>query len=152
MIKIKPHHFVDIIKLYGKGIEKFVPDATYNHNFYGVANEIINNHQIELSITSGSDDICTPCIYLGKDKKCTDRIFHIAGIDSKNEWNEVIDRRIMQYAKISEGERFTAQKLCEMLFLRKEIIFNVWDEESKSEKDSRYEAFCKGAEKYLGIN
>jgi len=142
---------MDIIKLYGKGIEKFVSDTRYNHNFYGVANEIINNHQIELSITSGSDDICTPCIYLGKDKKCTDRIFHIAGIDSKNEWNKILDNRIMQQTKISEGESYSAQELCEILFFRKEIIFDVWDEEPKSEKDFRYEAFYKGAEKYLTI-
>jgi hypothetical protein len=151
MIKIKPHHFLDIIKLYGKGIEKFVSDTRYHHNFYGVANEIINNHQIELSITSGSDDICIPCIYLGKDKKCTDRIFHIAGIDSKNEWNKILDHRIMRQTKIIEGESYSAHELCKILFLRKEIIFNVWDEESKSEKDFRYEAFCKGAEKYLMI-
>lgn len=26
MIIIKPHHFMDIIKLYGSGIEVFVPD------------------------------------------------------------------------------------------------------------------------------
>ena len=25
-VKIKPHHFMDIIKLYGSGITEFVPD------------------------------------------------------------------------------------------------------------------------------
>ena len=40
-ILIKPHHFVDIIKLYGSGIEVFVPDEKMGHDFYKVANEII---------------------------------------------------------------------------------------------------------------
>jgi hypothetical protein len=43
LIRIKPHHFLDIIKLYGRGIEKFVPDQDYHHHFYAVANEIIKN-------------------------------------------------------------------------------------------------------------
>lgn len=152
MIRIKPHHFLDIIKLYGKGIEKFVPDKKYNHNFYGVANEIVAAHQTEVTITSGEDDICSTCIYLGEDKKCTDRIFHIAGIDSKNEWNEILDHRIMQYVQISEGSRYSAHALCKILFLKKEIIYIVWDEESKPDTESRYEAFCKGAKKYLSIH
>lgn len=28
---IKPHHFMDIIKLYGGGIQVFVPDTDYGH-------------------------------------------------------------------------------------------------------------------------
>jgi hypothetical protein len=152
MIRIKPHHFLDIIKLYGKGIEKFVPDTKYNHNFYGVANDLIANHERELTITSGSDDICSPCIYLGKDKKCTDRLNKIGGIKFKNEWNEIIDKRIIEYTKMIEGKRYSAKELCEILFKHKEHIYAVWNEESKSDKDSRYEAFCSGAKKYLGIS
>lgn len=32
---IKPHHFMDIIKLYGGGIQVFVPDTDYGHDFTG---------------------------------------------------------------------------------------------------------------------
>ena len=38
-IIIKPHHFIDIIKLYGAGIERFVPDEPMGHDFYKVAND-----------------------------------------------------------------------------------------------------------------
>lgn len=61
MIKIKPHHFMDIIKLYGSGLNEFIPDQVYQHDFYLVANEIVNNHQVELTLTDGEDDICRPC-------------------------------------------------------------------------------------------
>ena len=33
-ITIKPHHFMDIIKLYGSGLEVFVPDEKIGHDFY----------------------------------------------------------------------------------------------------------------------
>ena len=36
-ILIKPHHFIDIIKLYGSGIDRFVPDEKMGHDFYKVA-------------------------------------------------------------------------------------------------------------------
>ena len=44
-ILIKPHHFIDIIKLYGSGIDRFVPDEKMGHDFYKVANEIIDKLQ-----------------------------------------------------------------------------------------------------------
>lgn len=40
---IKPHHFMDIFKLYGTGIEEFVPDQKMGHDFYAIANAIIKN-------------------------------------------------------------------------------------------------------------
>ncbi len=82
MIKIKPHHFMDIIKLYGKGIEQFIPDDKYNHNFHYVANEIIKNHHIHIKITLDQDDICLPCKYLGREGRCIDSIDHINGVSS----------------------------------------------------------------------
>ena len=50
-ILIKPHHFIDIIKLYGSGIDRFVPDEKMGHDFYNVANEIIDNPSIDLKLT-----------------------------------------------------------------------------------------------------
>ena len=40
---IKPHHFMDIFKLYCTGIEEFVPDQKMGHDFYAIANAIIND-------------------------------------------------------------------------------------------------------------
>ena len=60
-ILIKPHHFIDIIKLYGSGIDRFVPDEKMGHDFYKVANEIIENPSVDLKLTIDGDDICKPC-------------------------------------------------------------------------------------------
>ena len=48
-ILIKPHHFIDIIKLYGSGIDRFVPDEKMGHDFYKVANEIIDNPSVKIN-------------------------------------------------------------------------------------------------------
>lgn len=151
MIKIKPHHFIDIIKLYGKGIQKFIPDENYKHNFYAIANEIIDWHQVKIEITIDSDDICSPCRYLDEHGNCSDKIVHIDGITSKDEWNKILDNRIIKYLDTWEHNTYSAQEFCEILYSIKENINDIWMEESNLSKANRYDAFCKGAIKYLGI-
>ncbi|MEO2189320.1 hypothetical protein [[Clostridium] innocuum] len=60
-IIIKPHHFIDIIKLYGADIERFIPDEPMGHDFYKVANELIDHPTINVKLTVYDDDICRPC-------------------------------------------------------------------------------------------
>lgn len=151
LIRIRPHHFMDIIKLYGKGIEVFVPDPQFNHHFYLVANEILKNHQVSLKIIVGRDDICLPCNRLGQAGECTDPIKHISGVHLKNEWNNTLDNRIIKYSNAFEDSIYSAQEYCKMLYDIKEHIFDIWEEESDSAKNERYHYFCNGARKYLGV-
>ena len=60
-ITIKPHHFMDISKLYGGGIEVFVPDERMGHDFYQVANRVLAEPGLALRLTVEGDDICQPC-------------------------------------------------------------------------------------------
>lgn len=150
MLVIKPHHFMDIIKLYGKGIEVFLPDSEYHHNFYAVANEIIQDHQTIIEVTIDWDDICAPCKHLGNDGKCRDSIKHIE-IGSKDEWNKILDRRMMNYLNVSVSSSFTAQEFCQRLYRIKEHIFDIWQEEDSVAQTERYHYFCTGAQKYLGL-
>ena len=54
---------MDIIKLYGGGIQVFVPDTDYGHDFYRAANGIIENRQQQIKVTAGARK------YLGLDKQ-----------------------------------------------------------------------------------
>ncbi len=81
-IIIKPHHFMDVIKLYGKGIEVFVPDKKMGHDFYKVANEIISNKNITLQLTIDADDICKPC--KSHKEQCIDSLTIIPGFTVNN--------------------------------------------------------------------
>ena len=86
-ILIKPHHFIDIIKLYGSGIDRFVPDEKMGHDFYKVANEIIENPSIDLKLTIDGDDICKPCKKYHE--QCVDPLTHIQGYTSKDVYNNL---------------------------------------------------------------
>ena len=49
-IIIKPHHFMDILKLYGSGINIFVSDEKMGHDFYKVANRILKDRNVQLRL------------------------------------------------------------------------------------------------------
>ena len=93
-VVIKPHHFMDIIKLYGSGINEFVPDLKMQHDFYRVANMIIHNPATILKLTTGGDDICRPCLKYRT--VCVDTIDHRI---SKDEYNRYLDQKIIELYK-----------------------------------------------------
>lgn len=43
-ILIKPHHFIDIIKLYGSGIDRFVPDEKWDMIFIRLPMKLLIIH------------------------------------------------------------------------------------------------------------
>lgn len=53
-IVTKPYHLLDILKLYGKRIENFIPDINYEHCFYRLSNKVIRK---EVQFTRDGDDI-----------------------------------------------------------------------------------------------
>lgn len=148
-ITIKPHHFMDIIKLYGSGLEKFVPDLKMEHDFYKVGNAILENKNIQLTLTTQGDDICKPCVKY--QEYCIDELTHIPSFTSKNKYNITLDERIISLYHLEE-ESYTALELCFILYTHKEYIFDVWKEENDEITNKRFELFVKGAEKYLDLN
>ena len=145
-ILIKPHHFIDIIKLYGSGITHFVPDEKMGHDFYKVANEIISNPTVNLKLTVYGDDICKPCKKY--QKKCIDSLTHILGYTSKDDYNITLDKRIIDMYNLKD-KPYTALQFCSIIFENKEKIFKVWAEEENCITEKRYELFVKGANKFL---
>lgn len=149
VMKIKPHHFFDIIKLHGAGYHEFRPDKVYNHDFYRVGNEILKNKSTLVTPVVEWDAICGPCVYLSGEKTCRDRITHIDGIDLKEQWNQTLDARIFEYGALIMGKSYTAEEFCERLYSIKEDIFRIWREDDLQATQKRYELFCRGAGSYL---
>lgn len=85
-IIIKPHHFLDIIKLYGSGLDVFVPYEKMGHDFYRIGNIILNDKNILIKLTVDADDICVPCKYC-KDGLCFDDLSGIDGYTKKDTYN-----------------------------------------------------------------
>lgn len=148
LMLIKPHHLLDIFKLYGAGREWFVPDRFFGHDFFRVGNLILKKPGLRVRFTLGADEICGPCKF-NVGGKCTDGL---AGNFSKESWNRRIDRRLMAVLEIEEGTEMTVGEYA-MLALEKlgrKEIKAVWRERPKAETARRVNFLRKGLEKYLG--
>ncbi|MFT4105763.1 MAG: hypothetical protein QM657_08380 [Lacrimispora sp.] len=146
-IIIKPHHFMDIIKLYGSGIEVFVPDENMGHDFYKAANEIIKNHQIQLQLTIDGDDICRPC-RMYQNKRCIDKVYK-PGYEYKNDYNQTLDKRLIENLNLCTERDYSADELCQIMLAHHDCIFQVWQEEEDIITQKRHDLFVLGAQKFI---
>lgn len=148
-IFLKPHHFLDIIKLYGSGVGKFIPDKKYGHDFYRIGNVVLKNPKILVCLTIGEDDVCKPCKFLKKDK-CADLVSETLGYCLKQKWNETIDKRILKTLELKEGDQLTAIKLCQLTKDKLKVadIREIWKEKPTKDVKNRIKNLMSGLEKY----
>lgn len=149
-IIIKPHHLLDIFKLYGKGIEKFIPDEKYNHNFYSIANSVIENKISKIQFTYGFDDICKPCDFL-KDTVCIDEFKYDGIVYKKNSYNEKLDIRLIRALDLKIDKIYEFSYIINILNdkLNLELINLVWYSCNLDDNKLRYNYTKKGIEKYV---
>lgn len=150
VIVIKPHHLLDIFKLYGKGIENFIPDKNYNHNFYLIGNAVIRNEVNKIRFTYSYDDICKPCYYL-KNSVCSD-YFSANGVDiNKNKFNEKLDIRLMKLLNLKFDEIYEFKNIIELFNseISLKLINLAWYSSNQEDNIIRYKLTKKGIENFL---
>ena len=149
LILVKPHHVLDIIKLYGAGYKKFVPDPAYGHDFFRVGNTILQKPNQKIKLTIKADDMCKPCKF-NKNGSCADVVTNSKGFTSKQEWNKTIDTRLFSLFSFKEGDKMTVKEfyIRAKEKLTKKAIEKIWKERPKSETIRRVALLQKGLEDY----
>jgi len=149
-LSIKPHHFLDIIKLFGSGLDKFVPNVEYGHDFWKVGNEILENPNVQLELTLDNDAICVPCKF-SSGLICTGVTLVDSKEISKDEWNKLIDQRLLDIFGLKSGAKLSALELCKRAKekVNRENIFAVWKEKPVEITEKRANFLMLGIEKYL---
>lgn len=149
-IRIKPHHFVDIVTAIGAGQSAFRPHP-YGHAVHAVAAEILADRDVALEIELGADDICRPCRH-NHDGVCVDTIdtsYRPAAPPLKRDWNLRIDRRWCERLGIAPGRRITARELCRLLRDRAGDITDIYAEIPAGRTAERAANLKKGIEQFL---
>ena len=136
-IRIKPHHFLDILKLHGKGLDHFLPDTDYNHDFYKIANQIIGGEPDTITFTLENYDICLPCKYNGG-TCCTDTVGRTSL--SKHSHNMDIDKSLIDTLNLEEGKEYSFYETIDLI--KDRITINAyrtaWPEADGDEINFRY--------------
>lgn len=150
VIRIKPHHFVDIITSFSDEELVFNP-SPYGHAVHTVSEKIWQNRDILLEMELGADDICAPCIH-NIDGICDDTIdtsFRPEAPSSKREWNLMIDRRWCERLGLQQDDRLTAREFCERLQSNTDDITDIYREMPADGTAERLGRLKAGLEKFL---
>jgi hypothetical protein len=149
-IRIKPHHFVDIITSLGAGQTTFEPHP-YGHAVHTVAERLVQNPDAFVQMELGADDICEPCIH-NVDGRCDDTIdtsYRPAAPTSKQEWNLLIDQRWCERLGVEQGDRLSGREFVERLRDRAGDITDIYREIPSDLTADRARKLSKGIEAYL---
>jgi hypothetical protein len=150
LIRIKPHHFVDIVAALGRGQTTFEPHP-YGHDVHGVAARLLEDRDTALEIELGADDICRPCVH-NADGLCDDTIdtsFRPDAPSSKREYNLLLDERWCERLGLAQGQRLTARQFCRLLRDRAGDIAAIYRENPPDRTAKRAEDLRAGIEQYL---
>ncbi len=112
-IRIKPHHFIDIVTDLGRGQREFRPHPL-GHALHTVARRVLEERDVLLEMDLGADDIGRPCRQ-NQEGLCRDTIdtsFRPLAPASKREWNLRLDERWCRRLGLRQGERLTTVEFC----------------------------------------
>ena len=153
IIRIKPHHFIDILTACGAGRRTWQPMPEYGHAQHIVAQRLMHDRDVTLEMCSGADDICAPCVH-NIDGCCDDRIdtsFRPEAPSSKRLWNLLIDNRWYERLHLADGDRLTARQFArrvqEGLHRELDDIYREIPTALNAERLSKLET---GVARYLG--
>jgi hypothetical protein len=150
LVRIKPHHFVDILTYYGAGQAPFERHP-YGHAQHIVAAQLHANHDLLLEIELGADDICAPCLH-HVEGVCDDTIdtsYRPQAPSLKRDWNLRIDRRWCSRLGLKQGDRLSARALAERILERAGELQDIYREMPAEGTMARAAKLSNGISKYL---
>jgi len=150
VIRIKPHHFVDILTEIGAGVRQWQPHP-YGHAVHTVAAALVAGPDRMLQMDFGADDICAPCCH-NIDEVCDDTIdtsYRPAAPKSKREYNLLLDARWGERLDLAEGDQLTARAFAERVRDRGGDVTAIYRELPADRIARRQSELDKGVELYL---
>ncbi|MDD4107256.1 MAG: hypothetical protein PHH93_00880 [Prolixibacteraceae bacterium] len=148
-MKLRIHHFFDIIRDLGNNKE-FVMHP-YMHSYHIVAEKIIENPYLELKMVTGADAVCNGCIHL-RDSRCDDTITHRSDFSGKEDFNNYLDRRIMNICKVRESDIITPAVLCRISDIYINNIFYIYQGNDPEHTLQRKNSVIRGIRVYMEMH
>jgi hypothetical protein len=149
-IRIKPHHFIDIVTALSAERPVFEPHP-YGHAVHAVARAVLADRDSTLEMELGADDICAPCIH-NVGGRCDDTIdtsFRPAAPTSKGDYNLLIDRRWCRRLGLAQGDRLTAREFVERLRGQSADLAEIYRENPPERVAKRAADLAAGIRKFL---
>ena len=105
MLRLRPHHILDIVRNVGNNRE--IKPHEYGHDQHIITKMIIEDINQNCLLVIDNDDICGPCIHLQPNNVCNDTLHQLDIPKSKQEYNDNLDKTILNFLSISPGTTIT---------------------------------------------
>ncbi|MGE5557737.1 MAG: hypothetical protein ACM3WV_03910 [Bacillota bacterium] len=148
-IKMRPHHFIDILVSIGEGQRKFEPVPAYGGSDLNlITHKIWNDRNIIFDFLIGADDICHPCRH-NIDGVCNDTFQKNNRTFSKHRYNEELDIRWLNQLGFKEGMEMKARDFCKLVREKAGDMTSIYQHDTKEEVEIKKENLLKGIAVYL---
>ena len=147
MLRLRPHHIIDIVRNIGNN--RPLTPHPYGHLVHKITQKILDDVKQDCRLVIDNDDICGPCIKLDKYNRCTDILPQLETPVSKQEYNDELDRRILDHLKIEEGSILKIDDFLRMIAGDMDKMVNICTH-PKEDPEYRRNGLLKGL-KILGI-
>ena len=133
MLTLRPHHLTDILTDYDPNREA-KPWASGN-GVHTVTRMLGDGLDQKVTFVIGPDDICKPCSRLQPDGSCIKMLNKHDPPESADEYNDRLDRRLMDFLGLSVGGELTLREFFEMVNSRTPGIEAVCTHPTQNPRD-----------------
>lgn len=144
-MQIRIHHFFDIIRDFGRG--RVIDPHKYQHSYHTIAQKINEQPDMDLTLVIRSDAVCVGCIHL-KNSNCDDTISHRKDFLGKEDFNNYLDKRIMETCGIEISALYSPKELCENAHEYLGKIEFIYEGNDPEHTDTRKENVFRGFQYY----
>ncbi|NQU51435.1 MAG: hypothetical protein HQ522_02740 [Bacteroidetes bacterium] len=140
-MRLRIHHFFDIVRDFGSGKE--ISPHPHGNCYHTIAEEIRINSKLEFNLIVASDEICRGCSHL-IDGVCDDVITHRTDFTGKEDFNNHLDKRIMEACGFEESKKYSPKLLCELAHKYLENIEYIYQGNDAAHTQKRKENVILG--------
>ena len=151
VVRVKPHHLIDILTTFGGGGGESFRPHPYGHAVHLVAEQVLADPELTLEMELGADDICAPCLH-NIDGLCDDTIDTTGRPEvppAKRQWNLMLDRRWCDRLGLAQGDRLTARQFARRALERAGDITDIYREMPPDGTAERARKLRAGLERFL---
>jgi hypothetical protein len=141
MLKLRPHHLIDIIRNIGQN-RPLIPHP-YGHAQHTITQAILDGTVHEILLIVGADDICKPCIHLTEEGLCNDILPQLKHTLLKQDYNDKLDHRVLKFLDLKEGSVIQLKDFLHIIETNISGLISVCTH-PKEDKRSRRDGIIKG--------
>ena len=112
-LTLRPHHLIDILSYYDP--TRPVEPWSSGNAVHVIANTLADSLDRKAKFVIGPDDICRPCSRLQPDGSCTKMLDKHDPPESADEYNDRIDRRLLDFLGLPVGAELTLRRFLEIV-------------------------------------